>query len=113
MDAPARIPTSVKQYEEAFPLKKNDIGVICGKPTFTLLQPMHDSLEKNLIVMYDDRNPVYGKLHILEDTSQLAGGPAVQVVTSTNQEKQVPFVETTTVCERHNEVARHNEDQAQ
>ena len=54
MDTPARIPTSVKQYEEAFPLKKNDIGVIRGKPTFTLLQPLHDALEKNIIAMYDD-----------------------------------------------------------
>ena len=84
MDAPARIPTSVKQYEELFQLKKNDIGVIRGKPTFTLLQPLQDAIEKNLIAMFDDRDPVYGKLHILEDTSQLAGGPAAQVV-SQNQ----------------------------
>ena len=86
MDAPARIPTSVKQYEELFPLEKNDIGVICWKPTFTLLQPLHDAVEKNLIAMYDDRDPVNGKLHILEDTSQLAGGPANQVALSQNQD---------------------------
>ena len=58
MDAPPRTPTSIKQYEELFPVKKNAIGVICGKPTFTLLQPLIDAVEKNLIAMRDDRDPV-------------------------------------------------------
>ena len=84
MDAPPRTPMSIKQYEELFTLKKNDIGVICGKPTFTKLQPLHDAVEKNLIAIYDDRDPIYGKLHILEDTSQLPGEPDDQVEPSTN-----------------------------
>ena len=113
MDAPARIPTSVKQYEELFPLKKNDIGVICGKPTFTLLQPLHDALEKNLIAMPDERDTIYGKLHLLEDTSQLAGGPDDQVEPSTNQGQMEPFLAATTVRERHNNVMQHNNAQTQ
>ena len=85
MDAPAPIPTTTKQYMEQFPLKKNDIGVIRGKPTFTSCQPLIDAVEKNLIAMPDDWDPIYGKLHLLEDTSQLPNGPAAQVLQSTNQ----------------------------
>ena len=62
--------------------------------------------------MYDDRDPVYGELHVLLDTSQLAGGPAAQVA-SQNQGQLVPFVPTTSVRQRHNEVSQHNEKQAQ
>ena len=79
MDAPAPIPTTTKQYVEQFPLKKNDIGVICGKPTFTSCQQFIDTVKKNLIAMPDDRDLIYGKLHWLEDTSQLPHGPVVQV----------------------------------
>ena len=76
MDAPAPIPTTTKEFEDKFPLKKNDVGVIHGKPTFTSCQPLIDAVEKNLIAMPDDRDIIYGKLHRLEDTSQLPQGPA-------------------------------------
>ena len=59
MDAPPRTLTIIKQYEELFPLKKNDIGVIRGKPNYTLCQLLIDAVKKNLIAMPDDRDPIY------------------------------------------------------
>ena len=108
MDAPAPIPTTPKQYMEQFPLKKNDIGVIRGKPTFTSCQPLIDAVEKNFIAMPDYQNLIYGKLHRLEDTSQLPHGPAVQVVPSPNQGQLALFLPPTTNRERHNYVNLHN-----
>ena len=92
-------------------MKKNDIGVICGKPTFTLVQPLINAVKKNLITMLDDRDPIYGKLHLLEDTSQLPNGSAAQVVQSTNQGQLVPFLAPATNRERHNYVNIHNKAQ--
>ena len=45
------------------------------------------------------------------NTSQLVGGPAQQVVLSTNQERLPPYLAPTTTRERHNSVTRFYKDQ--
>ena len=96
MDVPSPILKLIKSFMDEMPMKKNDIPAICGKPTFTLCQPLMDVINKNLIYMKDDRDPIYGKLHRVEDTSQLANGPVAQVVPSTNQGQLAPYVAPTT-----------------
>ena len=59
--------------------------------------------------MADDRDTVLNKLHLLQETSVLTGGPNVQVVLSTNQGQLVPFLATTTVWEQHNYLTCHND----
>ena len=85
MDAPPPIMKSIKEFMDEIPMKKNDISAICGKPTFILCQPLMDDINKNLINMKDDRNLIYGKLHCIENTSQLPHGPVSQIVPSSNQ----------------------------
>ena len=70
-----------------------------------------DANNKNLINMDDERDPIYGKLHIVSNTSQLLGGPAVQVVLSTNQGRLAQYVTPTTTQERHNYVTTHHKNQ--
>ena len=36
---------------------------------------MLDAVDENLIGMYDERNLLYGKLHLVLNTSQLQGEP--------------------------------------
>ena len=81
------------------------------KPTFTSCQPLINAVEKNLIVIPDDRDPIYGKLYLLENISQLPNGPAVQVVPSSNQGQLAPFLAPTTNREQHNHVTIHNDAQ--
>ena len=74
MDAPPLFPKSIKGFMDQMQVKKNDIQTIRGRPTFTLCHLLIDAIEKNFINMMDDRNIIYGKLHRLEDTSQLPHG---------------------------------------
>mmetsp|Transcript_48965 Transcript_48965/g.55453 ORF Transcript_48965/g.55453 Transcript_48965/m.55453 type:complete len:98 (+) Transcript_48965:267-560(+) len=94
------IPTtrkSIKEYTDEFEVKKNDVPKVIGKPTYTTVKPVLDAVDKNLIGMKDDRDDIYGKLHLVSDTSQLQGGPAQQVVPSANQGRPLPYVHPTTV----------------
>ena len=92
-------------------MKKNDISVICGRPTFTSCKPLMNVIDKNLIHMDDEHDQIYEKLHIISNTSQLPGGPAVQVVLSTNQGRLVPYVAPTITWEQHNYVTTHHKNQ--
>ena len=60
-----------------FVIKKNNVPPISGKPTFTTCKSLMDAINKNLINMKDDRDPIYGKLHTVSNTSQLVYGPAL------------------------------------
>ena len=111
MDALPLILKTIKEFMDQFQLKKNNIPPICGKPTFTLCQPLIDAIKKNLINMTDDWDVIYGKLHCLEDTSQLPHGPLAQVVPSSNQGQLAPFLPPTTNREQHNYVSTHHENQ--
>ena len=82
------IPTtgkSVEAYTDEFGVKKNEVPNIMGKPTYTTVKPVLDMVDKILIGMYDERDLLYGKLHLVSNRSQLQGGPPQQVVASTNQ----------------------------
>ena len=61
--------------------------------------------------MTDDHNIIYGKIHRLEDTSQLPHGPLAQVVPSSNQGQLTPFFSPTTNWEQHNYVNTHHKNQ--
>ena len=92
----------IKSFMDEFVMKKNDVPPISEIPTFTTYKPLIDTVNKNLINMKDDRDPIYGKLHIVSNKSQLVNGPALQVVQSTNQGRLTVFVATTIVWEQHN-----------
>ena len=111
MDTPVPIPKLIKSFMDGFVTKKNDIPPVSEKPTFTLCKPLMDAFDKNLINMEDDRDPIYGKLHLVSNTSQLLNGPALQVVASTNQGRLVAFIPIDTVRQRHNYVTRHHKNQ--
>ena len=42
--------------------------------------------------MKGDRDPIYGKLHTVTNTSQLVNGPAQQMIPSTDQRRLTAFV---------------------
>ena len=90
---------SIKSFMDKFVMKTNIAPPISGKPTFTTCKPLMDTVDKNLINMNTDHDPIYGKLHTVTNTSQLVNGPALQVVGSTNQGRLTAFVATTTVRE--------------
>ena len=75
---------SAKEFANEFKVKKNDIQRIIGRPTYASIKPLIDAVETNLINMDDLRDPIWGKLHLIQNTAQLANGPAAQVVASTN-----------------------------
>ena len=70
-----------------------------------------DAIDKNLLNMNNERDPIYGKLHTVSNTSQLLGGSTVQVVPSTNQGRLAPYVAPTTIREQHNYVTTHHKNQ--
>ena len=102
---------SIKEYTDEFEVKKNDVSKIMGKPTYTTVKPVLDAVDKNLIGMLDDRDNIYGKLHLVSNTSQLAGGPAQQVVISANQGRPQPYVHRTIARERQNYLHEYCRDQ--
>ena len=61
MDAPVPIPKTIKSFMDRFVTKKNDIPPVCGKPTFTLCKPLMDDIDKNLIYIENDSNPICKK----------------------------------------------------
>ena len=101
----------IESYMQEFVVKKNDVPAISGEPTFTTAKPLLNAVDKNIINMKNDRDPFYGKLHTVTNTSHLVGGPAKQVVPSTNQRRLTPYVAPTPPRERHNYVTRHYYDQ--
>ena len=81
--------------------------------TYTTVKPLHccmDVVDKNHIDMYNTRDPLYGKLHLINDISQLVGGPAQQVVQSADQGQPIPYV-APTVREQQNCMHNFREDQ--
>ena len=88
---------SVEEYTEKFVVKKDDVLGIRGKPNYSSCKPVLDQVEMNLINMLDPRDNIWGKLHTVSSISQMPGGPAQQVVRSTNQGRQLPYVALTTV----------------
>jgi len=74
-----------EDYTKNFKIKKNDVPRITGKPTYATVKPILDAVETNLINMNDQRDPFWGKLHILQDTSGLVNGPDAMIPESTNQ----------------------------
>ena len=111
MDQPPTTLRSIKSFMDEMIMKKNELPAISGKPTFTSCKPLMDVINKNLINMDNECNPIYGKLHTVSNTSQPPGGPALQVVPSTNQGRLTPYVAPTTTQERHNYITRHYENQ--
>ena len=74
-----------EDYTKQFKIKKNDVPRIIGKPTYATVKQILDAVEMISINMNDQQNPIWGKLHILQDTSILPNGPAAMIPDSTNQ----------------------------
>ena len=70
-----------------------------------------DAMDKNLINMDNEHDPIYGKLHTVSNTSQLPGGPALQVVRLTIQGRLTPYVAPTTTREQYNYITKHHKNQ--
>lgn len=102
---------SIQAITEDFVQGKNDVPKVLGKPSFTAAKPVLDLVEANLIAMTDRRDPRYGKLHLIKDTSLLPNGPALQVVQSVDQGQTQPYVAPTTVREMQNYLHDYRRDQ--
>ena len=90
--------------------RKNDVPKVLGKPSFTAAKQLLDAVETNPIAMTDRRDTRYGKLHLMEDTSLLPNGPALQVVQSADQGQPQPYVALTTVQEQQNYLHEYRRD---
>ena len=102
---------SIQSFTDEFLVKKNEVPKITDKSTYTTVKPLLDAVDKILIGMYNTRDPLFRKLHLIDDTSQLVGGPAQQVVSSADQGRPIPYVHPTTVRERQNYMHDYREDQ--
>ena len=102
---------SIKSFTDELVKGKNDVPKVLGKPSFTTVKPVLDAVDTNLIAMLDPRDPQYGKLHLVEDTSILPNGPAQQIVPSADQGKPIPYTHPTTVRQRQNYLHDFREDQ--
>ena len=99
------VPTAgklVKSFTDDFVKGGNDVPKVLGKPSFTTVKPVLDAVDINLIAMKDQRDPQYGKLHLIEDTSILPNGPPQQVVPSADQGRPIPYTAPTMVRQRQN-----------
>ena len=67
---------SLEAFTEDFVIKKNDVPKVSREPTYITMKPVLDVVDKNLIGMLYDQDNIYRKLHLVSNTSQLAGGPA-------------------------------------
>ena len=63
-----------------------------GRPTYASIKLIWDTIETNLINLTDARDPTWGKLHLIRNTSVLVNGPGAAVAESTNQEQPNPWV---------------------
>ena len=102
---------SIKDIMEDFVKKQNDLQKVIGKPSFTTTKPVMDAVEINLLHMHDGRDIQFGKLHLIEDTSQLPNGPAAQVVPSVDRGQPAPYVHPTTIRQRQNYLHQFRRDQ--
>ena len=103
--------TTSEEFTDQFVVKKNDVQSIRGKPTYTSCKPILDAVEMNLINMLDPRDNIWGKLHLVANTQQMQGGPVQQIVRSTNQGQQLPYIAPTTARERQNYLIAYHQDQ--
>ena len=63
-------------YTEQFKVKRNNIQRMEGKPPYAMVKLVLNAVKMNLINMDDQQDAVWGKLHIIQNTSLLANGPA-------------------------------------
>ena len=70
----------IKDYTKKIVVKKNDVPKVVGKSSYRSVKPVLDAVVKNFIGMLDDRGNIYGKLHLVTNTSQMSGEPSQQVV---------------------------------
>ena len=66
-------------------IQEEEIEPIVGLPKLEKVKVLRDNIEDNLIGFDDTRDPTYGKLHLIKDTSKLDSGPSAVVPASTNQ----------------------------
>ena len=102
---------SIKAIMDDFVKGQNALQKVIGKPSFTTTKPVMDAVEINLIHMPDRRDVQFGKLHLIEDTSLLQNGPAVQIVPSVDQGQPQPYVAPTTIRQRQNYLHEYRRDQ--
>ena len=72
----------MQDYFDGFETTPDEVEHISGAPTFLQLYDVFRYVEGNSMAIPDDRDPVYGKAHLLTDTSQLPQGPAAQIAPS-------------------------------
>ena len=102
---------TLEEFTEQFVVKKNDVPSIRGKPTYSSCKPVLDAVEMNLINMLDPRDNIWGKLHLVANTHHMQGGPPQQIVRSTNQGQQLPYIAPTTSRERQNYFITYHQNQ--
>ena len=100
-----------EEFTDQFVVKKNDVPSIRGKPTYPSCKPILDAVEMNLINMLDPRDNIWGKLHLVANTHQMQGGPPQQIVRSTNQGQQLPYIASTTSRKRQNYLTTYHQNQ--
>jgi len=79
--------TTQEQYANEFKVKQTEVPKIQGVPTYSTIKPIQNAVEVNLINMHNNRDPTYGKLHLITNTALavLPNRPPAPVVPSTNQ----------------------------
>ena len=91
-------------------VKKNDLLKIIRKLTCLSVKLVLDGVDTNLIGMLNDRDIIWGKLHLLSNTNQIPGGSAVQIVQFINQGQQLPYVPPTIAQEQQNYLIEYHRD---
>ena len=59
---------TVEDYINEFPIQKEEVEAVHGRPTFTKCHRVIEAVKTNLIAIDDVRSPVVGKLHLAMST---------------------------------------------
>ena len=104
--------STIEEFTSEFKVKKNEVQRVIGRPTYLSLKPLIDAVETNLINMDDLRDPIWGKLHMIQIIAQSANRPAAQVMASTNQGVQDPYLHLTTARESEMYLIEYHREQS-
>lgn len=71
---------SQEGYSSAFLIKAHEVEPPGEDPTFMTIRPTTEAIKQNLMNVPSEQDPIYGMRYLIEDTSQLVGGPVVRIL---------------------------------
>ena len=97
------------EFEQRLTVKPGDLEPIEGRPKYNAIYQVQKAVKENLAAFDDQREPTYGRMHLVVNTSTLPG--RVAVAASTNQGLPVAWTGIVTKIMRENYLLNYFCDQ--